>query len=132
MGDASRMLMELRPVTFRYKAEVSRVEGREEYGLIAEEVAEVAPALVVRDEEGEPHSVRYHVLPSLLLNEIQKQHSELAKQQRTIEGQQRRFEDQQRTGESQAGVIEEQRQAIASLTSRLEMLERELAGTSPR
>ena len=49
-----------------------------EYGLIAEEVAEIAPELVAYDEEGRPYSVRYHVLPSLLLNEMQKQ-------QRTVE-----------------------------------------------
>ena len=50
-------------------------EGEEsrQYGLIAEEVAEVAPELVAYDEEGQPYSVRYHVLPSLLLNEMQTQ-----------------------------------------------------------
>ena len=44
-----------------------------EYGLIAEEVAEVAPELVVYDDEGQPFSVRYHLLAPMLLNELQKQ-----------------------------------------------------------
>ena len=73
MGDASKFLMKLRPVSFRYRDGVANGEAIDEYGLIAEEVAEVAPELVARDAAGEPYSVRYHVLPSLLLNEMQKQ-----------------------------------------------------------
>jgi hypothetical protein len=75
MGDASDLLMRLRPVRFHYLesavgAEESRVE---QYGLIAEEVAEVAPELVAPDGAGKPYSVKYHVLPALLLNKIQQQ-----------------------------------------------------------
>ena len=40
-----------------------------EYGLIAEEVAEIFPDLVVYDEEGQPFTVKYHLLSSMLLNE---------------------------------------------------------------
>jgi len=36
------------------------------------------PELVVRNDDGSPETVAYHVLPSLLLNEYQKQHQELA------------------------------------------------------
>ena len=36
------------------------------------------PELVVRNEDGSPETVAYHVLPSLLLNEFQKQNQELA------------------------------------------------------
>lgn len=43
-----------------------------QYGLIAEEVAEVCPDLVVYDDKNQPLSVKYHDLPALLLNEIQK------------------------------------------------------------
>ena len=61
-------------------------DGRtQEYGLIAEEVAKVAPEFVVHDEAGEPYSVRYHLLAPLLLNEVQEQ-------QRTIEAQTARIE----------------------------------------
>jgi hypothetical protein len=77
MGEASDVLERLRPVVFRYREE--GIEGGGiEYGLIAEEVAEVAPELVSPDLEGRPYSVRYHVLPALLLNELQEQ-------QRTID-----------------------------------------------
>jgi hypothetical protein len=43
-----------------------------QYGLIAEEVAKVCPDLVVFDKEDKPLAVKYHDLPALLLNEIQK------------------------------------------------------------
>ncbi len=41
-------------------------------GLIAEEVNEIMPALVVYDKQGDPQTVKYHDLPVLLLNELQK------------------------------------------------------------
>ena len=79
MAEASEKLLDLRPVTFKYKQEP--VEGRQplEFGLIAEEVAEVLPDLVVYDEEGQPYTVRYHLLSSMLLNEIQKEHRQIQK-----------------------------------------------------
>jgi hypothetical protein len=36
-------------------------------------MAEIYPELVVRDTNGQPLSVRYHVLPAMLLNELQRQ-----------------------------------------------------------
>ncbi len=79
MGEASEGLLTLRPVTFKYKQEP--VEGSQplQFGLIAEEVAEVLPDLVVYDEEGRPETVRYHLLSSMLLNELQKQNEQLAR-----------------------------------------------------
>jgi hypothetical protein len=77
MGELSERLLALRPVVFRYKPEVQSGERPLEYGLIAEEVAEVFPELVVRDEEGQPFTVKYHLLSSMLLNELQKTREEL-------------------------------------------------------
>jgi hypothetical protein len=34
----------------------------------------VYPELVVRNKAGQPETVAYHVLPALLLNELQKEH----------------------------------------------------------
>ncbi len=70
MDGATARLLELRPVVFRYKPEVQDGERPLEYGLIAEEVAEVFPELVVHDEEGKPFTVKYHLLSSMLLNEL--------------------------------------------------------------
>ena len=78
MADASAALMQLRPVTFRYEAADEHGNKPVQFGLIAEEVAEVLPELVVRNEHGQPETVAYHMLPSLLLNEYQKQQARLA------------------------------------------------------
>jgi hypothetical protein len=80
MGDASDFLRKLRPVTFHYTEDAVGAEGAKapQYGLIAEEVAKVAPELVARGADGKPYSVKYHVLPALLLNEIQKQERVIA------------------------------------------------------
>ncbi len=90
MAGASDLLMQLRPVTFRYRKEVAPDASDErQYGLIAEEVAEVAPELVALDLEGRPHSVKYHLLPALLLNQAQRD-------QRAIEALERRIGELER------------------------------------
>jgi hypothetical protein len=45
-----------------------------QYGLIAEEVAQVYPELVAYDNDGQPYSVRYQYIATMLLNEVQKQY----------------------------------------------------------
>jgi hypothetical protein len=50
MDKASEAILALNPVTFQYKSDNT---NRPEFGLIAEEVAEVNRDLVVRDENGE-------------------------------------------------------------------------------
>jgi trimeric autotransporter adhesin len=74
MGDATAGLMKLRPVTFYYKQEYANGPRLIQYGLIAEEVAEVYPGLVQYDEKGEPNTVYYQFVNAMLLNEVQKQH----------------------------------------------------------
>ncbi len=72
-GDSS-CVHNLEPVTFVYNKDITKTMH---YGLIAEEVDKVFPALVIRDENGEPLSVRYEILPVLLLNELQLQKQEM-------------------------------------------------------
>jgi hypothetical protein len=69
MGDISSSILNLRPVTFAYNSDATNAT---QYGLIAEEVAQVFPGIVVKDADGLPSTVQYHVLPVLLLNEVQK------------------------------------------------------------
>jgi hypothetical protein len=69
MGDRSSRVMDLRPVNFAYKNDESH--GMQ-WGLIAEEVAQVMPELVTFDLMGVPYTVRYHDMPAILLNEMQK------------------------------------------------------------
>jgi predicted RNase H-like nuclease (RuvC/YqgF family) len=79
MGEASSRLMNLRPVTFRYKNEIDKEDRTLQYGLIAEEVAEVYPELVQYEKDGESFMVRYHELAPMLLNEVQKQVEQIKK-----------------------------------------------------
>jgi tRNA1(Val) A37 N6-methylase TrmN6 len=76
MGESTNDLMKLRPVQFRYKPEYGGSD-RMQWGLIAEEVAEIYPELVVHDKNGNPFTVRYQLLNSMLLNELQKQHAKM-------------------------------------------------------
>jgi hypothetical protein len=73
----SEKVQELRPVTFHYKTEAN---GPLQYGLIAEEVAQVYPELVTRDADGVIEGVRYEALTPLLLKEVQEQHRQMAAQ----------------------------------------------------
>jgi len=84
MGEASSDLLRLRPVTFRYKQAAVTGQQRREFGLIAEEVAEISPDLVVHSATGEVETVQYHKLVPMLLNELQKQHRQLGKQDEEI------------------------------------------------
>ncbi len=86
MGQASGGLLRLRPVTFRYIQPYADGSRPFDYGLIAEEVAEVYPDLVVRDESGAIETVQYHKLTPMLLNELQRQQRELDAQRAAIEG----------------------------------------------
>ncbi|HEY1859340.1 MAG TPA: tail fiber domain-containing protein, partial [Gemmataceae bacterium] len=73
MADGSDGLMHLRPVTFRYEKPFADGSKPIQYGLIAEEVADVYPDLVARSADGQIETVKYQVLDSMLLNEVQKQ-----------------------------------------------------------
>jgi hypothetical protein len=83
MGDGTDGLMRLRPVTFRYLA--YGINAPLQYGLIAEEVAEVYPELVARNKDGEVETVMYQFLAPMLLNEVQKEHRRNEEQQKTID-----------------------------------------------
>ena len=83
MDTASEALFSLKPVTFRYKKEIDSA-GTSQFGLVAEEVEKVNPALVVRDKEGKPYSVRYEQVNAMLLNEFLKEHCKNEEQQATI------------------------------------------------
>ena len=94
MGEASGDLLKLRPVTFRYKQAQDDGSHPLQYGLIAEEVADVYPGLVQFDK-GEPQTVLYHVLPAMLLNEVQKQQREIEALEKLIQSQQEQLKAQE-------------------------------------
>jgi hypothetical protein len=89
MDEASETLLALKPVTFHYKSDKA---GTPQYGLIAEEVAEVNPDLVVCDENGEIYTVRYDAVNAMLLNEFLKEHRKNEEQEATIARLQKQIE----------------------------------------
>ena len=76
-------------MSFHYKSDS---KGTPQFGLIAEEVAEVNPDLVVRDENGEIYTVRYDAVNAMLLNEFLKEHRKNEEQGATIARQQKQIE----------------------------------------
>jgi len=108
MSDASAGLMKLRPVTFRYKQPYADGSQPIQYGLIAEEVAEVYPELVVHSADGQVETVQYYKIDAMLLNEVQRLY--------------RRVEDESALNADQAAQLAQQQQEIQELRSRLDAL----------
>src|SRR5207247_8163811 len=73
MDKASEAILALKPVSFRYKKEID-ASRTPQFGLIAEDVADINPDLVTRDAEGKPETVRYDSINAMLLNEFLKDH----------------------------------------------------------
>ena len=82
MEKVSEAILSLRPVTFHYKTDTI---GTPQFGLIAEEVAAVNPALVLPDKEGKPYTVRYDAVNAMLLNEFLKEHRKVEQMEKQIE-----------------------------------------------
>ena len=80
MDKASDALLTLKPVSFKYNHDV---KGSTQYGLIAEEVAQVDPHLAVY-RDGQPYTVKYDQVNVMLLNEFLKEHKRVEEQQASI------------------------------------------------
>jgi len=91
MDSASKAVLKLNPVTFRYKEEIDP-DGIPQFGLIAEEVEKVDPDLVGRDEKSKANTVRYEAVHAMLLNEFLKEHRKNEEQQKTIDTQRKQIE----------------------------------------
>src|SRR5882672_3085028 len=129
MGMTSEALMKLRPVTFHYKSDKNPKGRTLQYGLVAEEVAKVAPGLVAHSADGKIETVYYQFLAPMLLNEYQKQ-------QRTIEAQSAELTKQKleiaalRQLTARIAELEKQAARMVALLARLEGREK-LAATGP-
>jgi hypothetical protein len=100
MDNASEAILALKPVTFHYKSDDTNTP---QFGLIAEEVAEVNPHLVVCDKSGEIYTVRYDAVNAMLLNEFLKEHS----------------------------TVEELKKEVAALTAGLQKVSAQLEASKP-
>jgi hypothetical protein len=117
MGDSTNDLMKLRPVTFFYKPEYANGEHTLEYGLIAEEVAKVYPELVAYDKDGQPYTVRYQYIATMLLNEVQKQNHRAEAQADLIKAQQQEIDDLKQQLQVQNATLQERLSRLEALTN---------------
>lgn len=120
MDSASESILALKPVTFHYKSDAT---GTPQFGLIAEEVAEINPDLVVRDENGEIYTVRYDAVNAMLLNEFLKERKTVQELKSTVAKQETIIAQQQTSFQSK---LAEQEKKIEALTSGLQRVSAQL------
>ena len=87
MEKVSEVIYGLKPVSFRYKAEIEP-SCPLSFGLVAEDVEKIAPNLVTRGSDGKVNSVRYEAVNAMLLNEFLKEHRKKEVQEAAIAQQQ--------------------------------------------
>ena len=120
MDKASEAILSLEPVTFRYKHELDP-DGVQQFGLVAEQVEKVNPALVVRDADGKINTVRYEAVNAMLLNEFLKEHRIVQEQQATIAAMKSAFAKQETTIARQQNQIEGLTATVQKVSDRLEL-----------
>jgi len=118
MARASDAILLLRPVTFHYKTDT---KDTPQFGLIAEEVAKVNPALVLPDKEGKPYTVRYDAVNAMLLNEFLKEHCKVMELETTVVQQREEFESK----------ITHQQKQIEALTAGLQKVSAQVEASKP-
>jgi hypothetical protein len=121
MGQTSEAILALKPVTFRYKSDPAGAGPQ--FGLVAEEVAEVNPDLIVRDKNGDIYTVRYDAVNAMLLNEFLKEHGKVQELEATV-AQQR--EDFEATIARLVATDTRQQEQIEGLTAGLQKVSAEL------
>ena len=118
---ASESILALKPVSFRYKV---HKDSTPQFGLIAEEVAEVNPNLVIYDSDSKPFTVRYDAVNAMLLNEFLKEHHTVQELKSTAAKQEATIAELKST-------IAQQQKGIELLTAGLQKVSAQLAAASP-
>jgi len=126
MDKASEAILALKPVTFRYKKEIEP-NGAIMFGLIAEEVEQVDPELVTRNDKGDAETVRYEAVNAMLLNEFLKENRKVEQQDATIT-------QVKSTAAKQEATIAKQQKQVEALTTGLQKVtdQLELSKPAPR
>ncbi len=118
MDKSSETLYQFKPVTFKYNSDW---KGTTQYGLIAEEVAEVDPQLVVHGRDGEIMAVHYEQINNMLLNEFLKEHKKVEAQQAIIAELKSTVAQQQKGMDVLTAGLKEQAEQIQKVSARLEV-----------
>src|SRR6266487_1737780 len=120
IADASEGLYRLKPVSYRYKKEIDSIQSPA-YGLIAEQVAEVNPALVARNTDGQPESVHYEMVNAMLLNEFLKEHRKVGMQNRKIQEQETTIAELKKQVQTVVAHAKEQDSKIQRVSDRVQI-----------
>ena len=121
MDQTSVAILKLQPVTFHYKNRDNKKAEELEYGLIAEDVAEVNPDWVGYDAGGQPEAVRYNEINVMLLNEFIKEHKKVEEQQASIADLKATVALQQKGMEVLTAQLKEQAAQIQKVSAQLEV-----------
>jgi len=119
MGKTSEQIYALKPVTFHYKNDTTNTA---QFGLIAEEVAKVNPALIGVDKDGKPYTVRYNQINAMLLNEFLKEHQTVQQLKATTEKQQATIALQEGEIKALTASLREQAAQIQKVSAQIEMI----------
>ena len=95
------LIRRLRPVSFTWKA-----SNNADFGLVAEEVAEVEPLLATYNEAGEVEGVKYDRVGVVLVNAVGEQQTQIESQQKQIDSQAETIRQQQEKLERQQKEID--------------------------
>jgi predicted nuclease with TOPRIM domain len=109
-------------VTFRYKQEIDP-KGIPQFGLVAEEVEQVNPDLVVRDDERKVYTVRYEAVNAMLLNEFLKQHRRVKQLRATLSEQSKEMELLTATWKEQQAQIQKVNDQLQMTTPATQMVD---------
>jgi len=128
MDHASEAVLALKPVTFHYKSDNT---GTPQFGLIAEEVAEVNPDLVVREKNGEIYTVRYDAVNAMLLNEFLKAHRKMEQQETTITQLKSAVTKQEATATEQQKEIADLTTTVQAQTAQIQKVSAQVEASKP-
>jgi hypothetical protein len=127
MDKASESILALKPVTFHYKTDTTNTA---QFGLIAEDVAQVNPDLVVRDDKSEIYAVRYEAVNAMLLNEFLKEHRKVEEQRKdmarlksTVANQEASIAQQQKGMEQVIAHLKEQDSKIERVSNQIQLVD---------
>jgi hypothetical protein len=120
MDSASEAIYALKPVTFCYKKNIDP-DGVPQFGLVAEDVEKVDPALVSHDSNGNIYSVRYDAVNAMSLNEFLKEHSRVLQHDAAIAQLKAMATQQQKQMELLAANLTQHASQLKKVNSQLEV-----------
>ena len=89
--------------------------------MIAEEVAEINPALITRDKAGKPETVRYEAINAMVLNEFLKEPSRGEEQDCKIQEQETTIAELRSEIRNLAAMVNEQASELRKVSARLQI-----------